>query len=94
MIDQSKRLQILEEALAAQAPATYLRLKCDGELADFLRKREGEMMESFYRAYGDIYYQVLREHPDPQQAAQALEAARGEKFREAVVTWSSFSDSE
>jgi len=93
MIDQSKRLQLLEEALAAKAPAAYLKLKCDGKLPEFLAKREGEMMASFYRAYGDIYYHVLRQHPDPQQAAQALEDARGEKFREALESWSSFSDS-
>jgi hypothetical protein len=92
-LNKKQRLQIFEQALEDKAPLTYLDLKVGGKVACFLEKRDGEMMESFYRAYGEAYYQILKD-TDEDKIVQALEIAQTEKFNDALTAGTNFRDSE
>ncbi len=94
MLNQTQRLQMLEQALKDKAPQTYLKLEAEGKLQAFLEKREGEVMESYYRAYGEVYYQILQENSDKDKMALALAMARTQKMNDVIATWTEFKDPE
>ncbi len=93
-LNKMQRLQMLEQALKDKAPQTYLKLKTSGRIESFLEKHDEEMMESFYRAYGEAYYQILLKNGDKGKTEQALELEQIEKFNDAVATWKDFRDPE
>ena len=93
-LNKMQRLQVLEQALKDKAPQTYLKLKMGEKIESFLEKLDEEMMESFYRAYGEAYYQILLKNADTDKTVNALEKEQIEKFNDAVATWTDFRDSE
>lgn len=90
MLSQPERLQALEQALKESAPQTYLRLKLGGEIEAFLAQRENEMMESYYKKYGEAYYRVLLKNEGKTKTLRTLKTVQSKIFDDVLATWSSF----
>ena len=91
-----ERLKMIEQALKDQAPKMYRQLKETGELKEFLKEHEAQMMKGYWEAFHLAESRVLDGKDAPKdhfERVQKLNMGINAAWEDTLATWLTFSDS-
>lgn len=93
-LKQPERLKMIEQALKDKAPKTYRQLKAAGELNQFMKERDSDLMQSYTLAESEIITRLSgpKGPKDLQERVRQLNTEQNEAWHESLETWLEFSD--